>query len=502
MLALVVAGALPAVLVAARALGPGPPPKPPVSPGARPLRSAELQRALSAAGVLEHLRELQAIADRHGGNRAAGAPGGEASIDYVAGRLRAAGYSVRLQPVRFPFFDERSPPSLERLRPERRYSGAGELRTLRFSGGGRVTARVQPVDLGRSPATASDSGCERADFAGFPRGRVALVQRGTCTFRQKARNAQRAGAAAVLVFNDGRPGRRRAFLGSLGARGLRVPALAVSFDAGRELASSAGAPVRLAVDVVSATRSTRNVLSELAGGDPRRTVMVGAHLDSVPEGPGINDNGSGAATVLEMAEQLASLGPPRGGRVRFAWWGAEEVGLVGSRRYVRGLSGGERADIAAYLNLDMVGSPNPGRFVYEADLVGRRAGRRLRDGSAAIEDVLSRHFAAHGLATRPTHVGGASDHAPFVRAGVPVGGLFSGAAEVKRAGPARAFGGRAGRPYDRCYHRACDRLDAVSRRSLEELGDATAHAVVTLAERGGPRGARSRAARAGGAVRP
>jgi len=414
--------------------------------------------ASGVAGMLEHLRALQRIADRHGGNRAAGTPGDHASGRYVGERLRRAGYRVRLQSVRFPYFAERSRPELT-FRPG---SGArlGQVRTLYYSGGGRVTAPLQPL------AVTPDAGCERDDFAGFPRGRIAVIQRGTCTLREKVVRARRAGAVGAIVFNDGAPGRTGTIAGTLGRPGAGIPAVFVGSRTGRALVAADGRRLRVAVDAASETRTTRNVLAE-SGGGGQHIVMAGAHLDSVDDGPGINDNGSGVAAVLEAAETLAGRGAPRR-RLRFAFWGAEEVGLVGSRRYVRGLSQRERSRIAAYLNLDMVGSPNGGRFVY-----GGTSGR--------VEALLRRSLAARGVRVeRRGGLGGGSDQAPFERAGVPVGGLFSGAARIKTRVEQRAWGGRAGRPFDRCYHRACDDLGNIDRRALAELGMAAVSALRRL----------------------
>jgi Zn-dependent M28 family amino/carboxypeptidase len=227
--------------------------------------------------------------------------------------------------------------------------------------------------------------------------------------------------------------------------------------------------VRLRVNAVSEMRRTRNVIAELGSGP--EVAMAGAHLDSVPEGPGVNDDGSGVATLLELAEQLGPSNerPPR--RVRLAFWGAEELGLYGSRRYVRGLSAGERKRIAGYLNLDMLGSGNGGRLIY--------GGTSSAPAGAAA--AVRRLFRTRGVRVEVTHPGADSDHAPFEAAGIPILGLFSGASEIKRGRERAAWGGRAGRPYDSCYHLACDRLARMDMRTLSELSDGAAVAVFELA---------------------
>ena len=433
---------------------------------------------VSVAGVREHLVAFQAIARRNEGHRFAGTRGYDESASYVARRMRAAGYWVRFQDFGFPFVFDRSPPTLRPVQAASwPYRAGRDFATLGYSGSGRVEGPVVAVDLlVPSPeANASTSGCEEADFARFPSGAVALLQRGTCTFRVKVANAIEAGASAVVVFNEGNEGRRELFAGTLGTPQVRVPALAASFALGDELRNGArtgptGVPVRLSADMVVERRRTRNVIAESRAGRSGNVVVVGAHLDSVQRGPGINDNGSGSAVILEVAEQIARTTPRN--RLRFVWWGAEELGLLGSRHHVRALSPAARRQIALYLNADMVGSSNFVRFVYDGD------GERAPSGSAAIERVFARYFRSRNLAYRETGLGGGSDHASFVDAGIPVGGLFTGADGRKSADEAAAFGGRAGEPYDPCYHRPCDTLANVNVRALDQLGDALAHAVL------------------------
>jgi Zn-dependent M28 family amino/carboxypeptidase len=455
------------------------------SVGSRPHSSEQRPRAqVSPAGVREHLVALQAIAERHGGTRLSGTPGFDDSARYVARRMRAAGYAVRVQEFVFPVVLDRSPPTLRTVGAgAREYRAGRDFSTLGYSGNGRVEAPVAAVDLlVPSPrANASTSACESADFAGFPRGAVALIQRGTCTFRQKVAKAIEAGASAAVVFNEGNEGRRELFAGTIGAPQVRIPVLGASFAVGDDLrrgsrAGATGVTVALGTDVIAERRRTRNVIAESRRGRTGNVVVVGAHLDSVQQGPGINDNGSGSAVILEVAEELAATSPRN--KLRFVWWGAEELGLLGSRHYVRTLSGRARRQIALYLNVDMVGSRNFVRFVYDGD---GSTGREAPAGSAAIERVFSRYFRARGLPHGETALGGASDHAPFAAAGIPVGGVFSGADGQKSSSQASKFGGRAGQPYDPCYHRECDTLANVNATAVDQLGDAVAHAVARFA---------------------
>ena len=207
--------------------------------------------------------------------------------------------------------------------------------------------------------------------------------------------------------------------------------------------------------------------------------MAGAHLDSVDEGPGINDNGSGTASILETAEQMSELGIEPRNAVRFAFWGAEESGLVGSQYYVDSLSQRKLHKISVYLNFDMVGSPNFVRFVYDGD--GSAFGAKGPSGSGHVERTFVNYFASQGLASEPTEFDGRSDYDAFINAGVPAGGLFTGAEDKKTAAQATVYGGEAGKAYDPCYHQECDDIDNLSMPALRQMSDAIAHATLTYA---------------------
>ena len=442
-------------------------PPAPASPATKEI-SSHLREAVTPAGIMEHERRLQDIAMRNGGNRAAGTPGYDASAEYVARTLREAGYRVTVQKFELPVFQEVEPASLERAAPNvREYAEGADFALMEYSGDGEVAGKVLPVDAAEGSST---SGCEAGDFEGFRDGSVALLRRGACTFQQKARNAEAAGASAALIF-DGQPSGSRAFVGTLRGPGTDIPVLGTSYPVGKELlrdAGDGGAQIRITARTVSGSRTTSNVIAQMPG-DTENTVMVGAHLDSVPKGPGINDNGSGSATILEIAEALGELNTEPRNQVRFAFWGAEEIGLVGSTYYVESLSDFELAGIAAYLNFDMVGSPNHVRFVY---------------GSEEVVTVFEDYFAARNLrSTETLNLSGRSDHGPFEEAGIPAGGLFSGAGGTKSEAQAETYSGQAGEPYDPCYHASCDDIGNVDREAVDEMSDAAAHAVAVFAER-------------------
>jgi Zn-dependent M28 family amino/carboxypeptidase len=226
--------------------------------------------------------------------------------------------------------------------------------------------------------------------------------------------------------------------------------------------------------------TTQNLWADTKAGRTDRTVVVGGHLDSVAEGPGINDNGSGTAAILETAIQMAKLNVAPENRVRFAFWSGEEDGLIGSSYYVSQLTAKEIKGTALNLNFDMIGSPNPVNFVYDGD--GSALGVSGPNGSGTIEGVFTDFFASQGKATEPTDFDGRSDYFGFIEAGIPAGGLFTGAEGIKSAQQAAIFGGTAGVAYDPCYHAACDTYGNINDATLDLMSDAVAHSTLVFAE--------------------
>jgi Zn-dependent M28 family amino/carboxypeptidase len=452
--------------------------------------SNRLQHAVTPERVLDHLERFQRIATRNGGNRAAGTPGYDRSVDYVVNRLVRAGYGVFVQPFEALFFEENTPPEFSRVTPNpETYEEGTDFFTMTYSAsteageeqGELYLAGNIDIPPGPNPSDSS-SGCDPADFsAGDPTGKIALIQRGTCDFAVKVQNAADAGAIAAIIFNEGQPGRTDVINGTLGEES-EIPAVGTTHALGLELynlAQSGPVTVRLVIDATTTPIQTANVLAELRGRVRDQDVVVGAHLDSVPEGAGINDNGSGSATILTIAEQMKRLRIRPRNTVRFAFWGAEEGGLFGSDFYVANLTDQQFERIALNLNFDMVGSENFVRFVYDGD--GSAFGTAGPPGSDVIERVFNRHFQRNRLATDPTEFDGRSDYFAFINAGIPAGGLFSGAEGVKTRRQARIYGGTAGLAYDPCYHQPCDNIFNVSRRALSQFSDAAAHAVFHFA---------------------
>lgn len=441
-----------------------------------PNNSKKMTRAVTVENVHDHLEEFQAIADANGGNRAAGTSGYEESARYVEETLQEAGYTTQRQ--EFPFvYEEVRAASLAELSPETRDV---EHVPMSFS-------QPTPEDgvTGTLAAPGTATGCSVGDYAGAAlEGRIAVVSRGTCSFAEKAIAAKGAGAEAVIVYNS-EAGPLNGTLG--GVEPDSAPATGVTQEEGRALLEKMQAgPVemRLTIDKTMEERSTFNVIAETDSGREDNVVMLGAHLDGAPEGPGINDNGSGTAGVLETAVQLGKVNKLNN-KVRFAFWGAEEVGLVGSDHYVADLQEKDPQaleDIATYLNFDMIASPNHVIGVYDADESTHEAPVEVPEGSVATEKVLTDYFDGTGQAWVDSEFSGRSDYSAFIAAGVPASGLFTGADGVKTEEEAREFGGTAGETYDPNYHSAGDDITNINMEALDVMSDAIAHSAITLGQ--------------------
>jgi Zn-dependent M28 family amino/carboxypeptidase len=448
----------------------------------------KLQECVTVDGVRAHQAAFQAIADENGDTRASGTPGYDESVDYVADLLEDAGYDVTVQPFEFNAFIQIGPSTLEQIAPDAvEYVENTDYNLMSQTDAGDVTGLVTGVDLALGTAawpadpSTSTSGCEVADFAAFPAGNIALIQRGACAFGLKADNAADAGAVGVIIFNQGNaPDRLGLINGTLGNDySGGIPVQFATHPRGQEWAATAGLEMHMIADVVRGITTTYNVLAESSKGDSSNTVMVGAHLDSVGAGPGIQDNGSGSAAILETALQMAKVKPRN--KLRFAWWGAEESGLVGSTYYVDNLTEEEQDDITLYLNFDMVGSPNFFRGIYDGDDSDGLGAGPGPEGSAQIEKFFEDFYTENGLAFQGTDFSGRSDYGPFIAVGIPAGGLFTGAEGIKTDDEVAIYGGTAGEQYDPCYHLACDTFDNVSLEVLDQNSDAIAAATLQYA---------------------
>ncbi|GAA1168606.1 aminopeptidase PaaP [Ornithinimicrobium humiphilum] len=435
----------------------------------------KLLECVRVEGVLEHLEAFQAIADAHDGTRADQTPGYLASVDYVVDVLEGAGWTAEVVPFTYDAADVR----LEQLSP---VSASYIAYDAEGTGEGDVTGNVIPVDINLDTATdrANDSGCEASDFVGLDfsgPNDIALMQRGFCAFGLKAELAQAAGAEAVVLFNQGNTVENDDRFGPVNPTLLpfeaSIPVVGTTFAAGEALAQpGATATVTVQFDEVT----SYNVIGELAGVRDDNVVMAGAHLDSVPAGPGINDNGSGSAGLLEVAQQMGKTRPHN--TVRFAWWGAEELGLIGSTAWVEQRSQEELDEIALYLNFDMIGSPNYYLGVYDADESTFDAPVVVPAGSTHVEDTFESFYTLVGEPYDDSAFSGRSDYQAFIANGIASGGLFTGAEGVKTPLQATVWGGTAGDWYDPCYHADCDTMDNLDHHALDVNADAIAFAVL------------------------
>jgi Zn-dependent M28 family amino/carboxypeptidase len=463
------------------------------------INTEPLRDAVTVDGIREHLEALQAIADANPfegvPTRATGTPGHVASVEYVVEKMEAAGFNVSLQPFEADIFFEQAPAAFEQTDPNEivyeRYDGVnGVWYTADFSGDGDVTAEAVVVDFTEptTQASASSSGCEASDYDGLDvTGKVVLLQRGTCDFGLKAEIAGSEGAAAAVIFNEGTIGaadRNDVLIPTLAGYDVTIPVVGTDYATGRslvDLANAGSVTLRVKVDgFINENVQTNNVIAETPGGRADRTVVVGGHLDSVYEGPGINDDGSGVSTMLETAEQMDALGITPRNKVRFIFFSGEEQGLLGSDYYVSQLIKKQIQDISVMLDFDMLASPNYARFIYDGN--GDEHGFAGPNGSGNIEQVFKDFWDSQGLAYETIPFDGRSDYDAFTAAGIPAGGIFAGAEVTKQPYQVDLYGGTAGVPFDRCYHQLCDRLTNINNQGLAEHSDAAIHAILTFAE--------------------
>ncbi|AOS93883.1 M28 family metallopeptidase [Mycobacterium intracellulare] len=433
--------------------------------GAAEFASA-LKGKVTTDAMMAHLSKLQDIANANNGTRAVGTPGYEASVDYVVNTLRDSGFDVQTPEFSARVFHAEKPELTVGGRPV-------EARALDFSLGTPPGGVSGPLVA----APANSLGCAAADYGDLPvRGAVVLVDRGTCPFAQKEDAAAQRGAVAMIIADNVDEEQMGGTLGP--TTEVKIPVLSVTKSTGVQLRGQPG-PTTIKLDASAQSFKARNVIAQTKTGSDANVVMAGAHLDSVPEGPGINDNGSGVAAVLETAVRLGSS-PPVHNKLRFGFWGAEELGLIGSRNYVESLDLAALKNIALYLNFDMLASPNPGYFTYDGDQslpMDARGKPVVPEGSAGIERTLVAYLKSAGKTAQDTSFDGRSDYDGFTLAGIPAGGLFSGAEGKMSADQAKLWGGTADQPFDPNYHQKGDTLDHIDRTALGINGAGVAYAL-------------------------
>ncbi len=438
----------------------------------------DLPAKVTVDGMYTHLQRLAEIADANSGSRADGTPGYDASVDYVAGLLREKGFDVETPEFERMVLSDPGKPTLTVSGRSFPVSQASTLVTTPPGGLRAVTLRP------RKP-----SGCTAADYGDANvRRAIVIVDDDGCSVVEKQAAAARQGAVGLLVVSDsGTPG-----LFTPGYyQELKSPVAVIGSDVDAQLRRTSS-PVELVLDAETSTVTSRNVLAQTKTGDSRDVIMVGTRLDSAPNSPGMNDAGSGVAALLETAAQLGGS-PSVENAVRFAFWGAGAAGGEGSTKYVAGLGGEGLADIAMYLDFDMLGSPNAGFFTYDGDQSGQPnpdlPAASVPEGSAGIERTLAGYLNLAGVRPADMPLGRSGDDGPFLSAGVPIGGITTGSSGRKTPVQARLWGGQAGRPFDPNYRTPRDTITNVDRRTLGITGPAVAFAVGTYAQsREGPNG--------------
>ncbi|KAJ3266108.1 hypothetical protein HDU77_002595 [Chytriomyces hyalinus] len=456
----------------------------------------DLAAEITPKRLSAHLEAFAKIAHANNGSRSvAGGSGYLASVDFIYNTLKTnTDYVVSKQRFTFPLFMKNKPgylrfstESLAAFFSEELVSGH-DFEPLNKSGNGTVkSARVQAVP----------GGCNSADFASFEKGSVALISREApaltpdepCIYRAKISNALNAGASAVLLYTN--LPTAGPVLGSNPPDAKDFPVFgithAVALYVLQKLAiGTEKVTVSLESNVKYVDFETYNVIADTKSGNDNSIIVAGSHLDSVPAGPGINDDASGSSATLEVALALYRTGLSKNvkNKVRFAWWSAEELGLVGSTWYVDNLAKTnpeELKKIALNLNNDMIASPNGARFIYN----GREAvNPDLRGPSGRIQSIFEDYFDSKGLAHETTPFDGRSDYGEFLKFGIPAGGLFTGAEQIKTEAQWKKFGGTPGIPYDPCYHLACDTLENIQGLGMElfsDLASSMGHIVQKLA---------------------
>jgi Zn-dependent M28 family amino/carboxypeptidase len=449
---------------------PTPTPTPSPAPIPTPPSNNSLYNALNVQDIMTHLQMFQAIANASNGTRAANTVGYNVSAAYVESLLNATGfYNVTRNYFTIPAFDILTTPTLQETYPSNRsFIYQQDFVLVQFTRGGYVQAPVAAVP---------NLGCDPSDWANFPPNYIALVLRGNCTFATKISFAFASGAAMIIIYNN-QPG----LVSPAGLANVTIPMVFMTQDQGMALvdALSIGLNITLAFNVSTRVYSvpTFNVIADSLTGRPNATIVIGSHLDSVPAGPGINDNGSGSATDLQLALLIAKLNMTLNNRFRFAWWGAEELGLLGSTAYVQSIQGTpEIQNIALNLNFDMIGSPNFFRGVYN----GSGASPNVINGSISIQNLFANYFQSNNITYAFTSFDGRSDYGPFISNGISAGGLFTGAEVIKSPSYRSLFGGIANAPYDPCYHQSCDTVENINVQVLDQLSHCIAAVLQRLA---------------------
>ena len=456
-----------------------------------PVDCTELEDSITLDGLLAHLTALEAIALASGGSRGPGTAGWEATRDYAREQLEAAGYAVTATPHEYPYWIEAGDHVLARISPTPQtyvftddVDTPGDFSIMDLSRPGDVTAPLAAVDLMLGLGNTSTSGCEPDDFLGFPAGAIALVQRGTCPYMVKALNADEAGAAGLIIFNQGDTPERAEVLRDVVLResaptnpdhGISIPVLVASYGVGEQLAGlleSGPVTMHMLVSTVHEIRTAETLTTATAGGDPDQVVMLGAHLDSWFDQPGINGDATGIAALLEIARAAAACDPSR--KLRFVLWGVSyQQDVWGSILYLASLSDEDRARIHAYLDLEMLGASNYAVIVHDGD--GSEFGVPGPPRSAELERFFVADMLLRGIPTIED-LNRRNDTWAFVINDIPTGALTTAKPGLKTAEEVATFGGTLDLEYGPCFLTDCDTVAGTNLVITETLAKSFAHA--------------------------
>ncbi|KAJ6593893.1 hypothetical protein B0H19DRAFT_1092615 [Mycena capillaripes] len=436
-----------------------------------------LADSMSVDGIMTHLEQFQTFADASANTRSHGSPGYTASADYIYGVAQDAGFDVQRQGVASP---------------------VGTIRVGTLSVDGVIyaapnvtvdyyTNTTEAAGLESEIVVIPGYGCDQTEFADAAN-KTVLLKAGQCEVNDKTFNALVSQVYAVIVYDETplppTPG-AGVFTDASGA--IAVPVvLHANYDVAQILLEKVASRIlngTINVQVDINTVASDNVIAQTKWGNPDKVIMFGAHLDSVPAGPGINDNGSGSATLAELVKQLVQFTGAQYA-IRFAWWSSEEKGLLGSEFYVEQLSQAERDKVVAYINIDMSASPNYILAIQDNDNSGGQRPPWIPAppiGSNAIEKLLQGVYESMSLNYTGFAIAENSDHASFMANGIPMGALETGAGGSKTDLEAQLFGGVAWEPYDSCYHMSCDTINNLSPEALINNARAVARALAILA---------------------
>jgi len=469
----------------------------------RPKAAPDLAHSLAVDNILGHLSMLNELADTKGNGSRSVVDAYNASASYVISKLQESNFcDVQLQQFQVPIYEQLLPPTLSQVAPYNLSYVLGiDFSGTRY-GGNNPNANVQAEIV-----FALNYGCIYPDdyqHSNFTERIAVAYAGGSCTPYDKALNAEKASAAAILVVNTRGSAlsnwRVRSVEWNISSPLVQIPVLGITYSLGAALQQQVAAEnttLRVTISTQVTIEDTYNVFCLTRKGTASSILVAGAHLDSVPEGPGINDNGSGSSSVLEIALEVARSGLDHTNKILFAWWGAEEIGLLGSRYFVDVVVNQTSQDppegpfnqtdyleylntsnVLLGLNFDMLGSPNGVRYVYTSVA----STPVVNNASSNIQALFQNFFIQSNSSFIVIPMSGGSDFLPFVENEIPAGALATGAGSFKSENERILFGGLANAAYDPCYHLSCDTNYNIDADILHDMSTAAAYVIQQLAQ--------------------